>query len=161
MSTITASRTIAAPVHVAWGIFTDLPGRPAWLSTVDAVEVLTPGEFGAGVRWRETRTLGGAATVTEELVVTEVVPGERCVITSPGAGVDYELTYTFRPIDVGRGKGGTTVEAVFEGQPASRTGKMLALFLGGLAARTVEGALRRDLDALAAACADPMASSAA
>ncbi|GAA1754428.1 SRPBCC family protein [Luedemannella helvata] len=161
MSTITVSRTIAAPVDVAWAIFTDLPGRPGWLSTVDAVEVLTPGPFGAGVRWRETRKLAGDATVTEELVVAEVVPRERCVITSPGAGVDYELTYTFRSIDVGRGHGGTTVGAVFEGHPSSRASRMVALFLGGLAARTVEGALRRDLDALAAACADPMASSAA
>lgn len=161
MSTIAVSRSIAAPVDVAWAIFTDLPGRPTWLSTVDAVDVLTPGPFGAGVRWRETRALGGDASVTEELLAVEVDPRARCVITSPGAGVEYTLTYTFRPIEVGRAHGGTTVTAVFEGRLSSRASRAVAFFLGGLAVRTAEGALRRDLDALAVACADPMESSAA
>ncbi|GAA1822439.1 hypothetical protein GCM10009682_48500 [Luedemannella flava] len=161
MSTIAVSRSIAAPVDVVWAIFTDLPGRPEWLSTVDAVEVLTPGPFAAGIRWRETRTLGGDVTVTEELLAAEVEVRQRCVITSPGSGVDYTLTYTFRPVEVGRAHGGTMVGAVFEGHLSSRASRAVAFFLGGLAARTAEGALRRDLDALAAACADPMASSAA
>jgi uncharacterized membrane protein len=160
VSTIAVNRAIAAPIDVAWAIFTDLPGRPDWLSTVDAVEVLTPGGFEAGMSWRETRTVGGDA-VTEELVVIELTPQERCVITSPGAGVDYRLTYTFRPIEVGRGRGGAMVGAVFEGRPFARGSRMLALFLGGLAARTVEGALRRDLDALAAECAAAVAAPAA
>jgi uncharacterized membrane protein len=160
VSTVAVSRTIAAPVDVAWAIFTDLPGRPDWLSTVDAVEVLTPGPFDAGVRWRETRSLGGDSQVTEELVVAEVTPGGRCVITSPGAGVDYRLTYTFRPIEVGRGRGATVVSADFEGLPYARASRMLAIFLGGLAARTVEGSLRRDLDALAEACANATSSAA-
>jgi uncharacterized protein YndB with AHSA1/START domain len=161
LSTIAVNRSIAAPVELAWAVFTDLSGRPDWLSTVDAVEVLTPGSFAAGVRWRETRTLGGDTTVTEELVVAEVDPLRRCVITSPGSGVDYTLTYTFRPIEIGRAHGGTVVGAVFEGRPSSRASRAVAFFLGGLAARAAEGALRRDLDALAAACAGPMANSAA
>ncbi|WP_369916037.1 hypothetical protein [Plantactinospora sp. KBS50] len=38
-----------------------------------------------------------------------------------------------------------------EGGPTAAYGRLLALMFGGLAARTVEGALRRDLTDLAAA----------
>jgi len=40
---------------------------------------------------------------------------------------------------------------VLRGTPQGAASRVLAVLLGGLAARTVEGALRRDLAALAAA----------
>jgi hypothetical protein len=43
------------------------------------------------------------------------------------------------------------VTVVQDGAPTATGGRFLALVFGGLAARTVEGALRRDLDDLAAA----------
>ena len=47
---------IEAPVASVWRVFTDLPGRRQWLSTVTRVEMLTTGPFGAGTVWRETRS---------------------------------------------------------------------------------------------------------
>jgi hypothetical protein len=151
MSTVAVTRLVEAPVVTVWGVFTDLPSRCTWLSTVTAVQMLTPGPFGAGTVWRETRTMADGAEITEEFQVRECVVPERFVVTSPGIGADYRMTYTFMPVIEGRHRGGTMVTVVQDGSPTAPAGRFLALVFGGLAARTVEGALRRDLDDLAAA----------
>jgi hypothetical protein len=142
---------VEAPVSAVWRAFTDLPSRRERLSTVIAVELLTRGPFGAGTVWRETRTMADGAEITEEFRVDECVVNERFVVTSPGIGAEYRMTYTFVPVLEGRHRGGTMVTVVQDGTPTAPAGRFLALVFGGLAARTVEGALRRDLDDLAAA----------
>jgi uncharacterized protein YndB with AHSA1/START domain len=149
MSTVTVSRVVDAPVAQVWRVFTHLAGRCGWLSTVTRVDVLRPGEFGAGTAWRETRTMPDGGDVTEEFHVLECTPPERFVVGSPGIGAEYRMTYTFEPLTRGRHSGGSTVTVVQEGTPTAPAGRLLALVFGGLAARTVEGALRRDLDDLA------------
>jgi uncharacterized protein YndB with AHSA1/START domain len=151
MSTVAVTRLIEAPVAEVWRVFTDLSGRCVWLSTVTRVDVLTPGPFGAGTVWRETRTIADGGQVTEEFRVRECAIPERFVVASPGIGADYRMTYTFVPVIEGRHRGGTMVTVVQDGTPTAPAGRFLALVFGGLAARTVEGALRRDLDDLAAA----------
>jgi uncharacterized protein YndB with AHSA1/START domain len=153
MSTVAVTRLIDAPVARVWRVFTDLPSRADWLSTVDAIEVVTPGPFAAGTMWRETRTMPGDVQVTEEFTVLRSSPPTRFVVVSPGIGVDYRMTYTFTSVEVGRHRGGTAVTVVQEGAPSAPSGRLLALVFGGLAARTVEGALRRDLTDLAFAAA--------
>jgi Polyketide cyclase / dehydrase and lipid transport len=151
MSTVAVTRLVEAPVVEVWRVFTDLPSRCEWLSTVTAVELLTSGPFGRGTVWRETRTMADGAEITEEFRVRECEEPTRFVVESPGIGADYRMTYTFVPVTEGRHRGGTTVTAVQDGTPTAPAGRFLALVFGGLAARTVEGALRRDLDDLAAA----------
>src|SRR4029450_13637593 len=89
VSRVMVTRTVEAPVRMVWEVFTDLPGRGAWLSDVDSVELLTPGWLGPGTRWRETRR-----AVTEELVVAASEPGRSCTITLAGGGASHQLTYT-------------------------------------------------------------------
>jgi hypothetical protein len=151
MSTVAVTRLVEAPVAAVWRVFTDLPSRCERLSTVIAVELLTQGPFGAGTEWRETRTMADGAEITEEFRVDECVSPERFVVTSPGIGAEYKMTYTFVPVLEGRHRGGTMVTVVQDGTPTAPAGRFLALVFGGLAARTVEGALRRDLEDLAAA----------
>jgi len=151
MSTVAVTRLVQAPVAAVWQVFTDLPSRCDRLSTVIAVELLTRGPFDAGTVWRETRTMADGGEITEEFRVDECVIPERFVVTSPGIGAEYRMTYTFVPIIEGRHRGGTMVTVVQDGTPTAPAGRFLALVFGGLAARTVEGALRRDLDDLAAA----------
>jgi uncharacterized protein YndB with AHSA1/START domain len=155
MSTVTASRTVDAPLRRVWSLLTDLPGRAAWLSTVDDIEVTTPGPFGNGTIWREIRTAADGLRVTEEFRVRECEPGRRFVVRSPGSGADYRLTYTLAPVKVGRHHGGTVVTIEQEGHANGPTGRVLELVLGGLAARTAEGALRQELDDLARAATGP------
>ena len=149
MSTVEVVRTVDAPVERIWAVFTDLAGRPAVLSSVHDVEVLTEGEFGVGSAWREARQTADGTRVLEELRVVECDPPRRCVVALAGDGVDYRLTYTF----VSRGRDRTTVTATVEGTPRDMRGRVLAAFLGGLAARVVAGALRTDLDDLAGGAA--------
>ena len=158
MSTVAVTRLIEAPVAEVWRVFTDLPGRRGWLSTVSRVAVLTAGPFGTGTVWRETRSMGDARTeITEEFRVVECAIPERFVVSSPGIGAEYRMTYTFVPVIEGRHRGGTMATVVQEGAPTAAAGRLLALVFGGLAARTVEGALRRDLEDLAHAAAHPSA----
>ncbi|MEU8229856.1 SRPBCC family protein [Actinoplanes sp. NPDC048791] len=151
MSTVAVTRLVEAPVAAVWRVFTDLPSRCERLSTVIAVELLTQGPFGAGTEWRETRTMADGTEITEEFRVDECVSPQRFVVSSPGIGAEYRMTYTFVPVLEGRHRGGTMVTVVQDGTPTAPAGRFLALVFGGLAARTVEGALRRDLEDLAAA----------
>ncbi len=151
MSTVAVTRLVEAPVRDVWRVFTDLRSRCEWLSTVIEVELMTPGSFGAGTVWRETRTMADGTAITEEFRVRECVVPQRFVVESPGIGADYRMTYTFVPVTEGRHTGATMVTVVQDGTPTAPAGRFLALVFGGLAARTVEGALRRDLDDLAAA----------
>ena len=151
MSTVVVTRLVEAPIAAVWQVFTDLPSRCERLSTVIAVEVLTEGPFGAGTVWRETRTMADGAEITEEFQVEECVAPNRFAVASPGIGAEYRMTHTFVPVLEGRHKGATMVTVVQDGTPTAPTGRFLALVFGGLAARTVEGALRRDLEDLAAA----------
>jgi uncharacterized protein YndB with AHSA1/START domain len=151
MSTVAVTRLIDAPATEVWRVFTDLSRRCEWLHTVTRVELLTSGEFGSGTVWRETRTMPDGADVSEEFRVRECAVPERFVVSSPGMGADYRMTYTFTPVTTGRHAGGTMATVVQDGSATAPGGRFLALVFGGLAARTVEGALRRDLDDLAAA----------
>jgi uncharacterized protein YndB with AHSA1/START domain len=155
MSTVAVTQVVDAPLERVWRLATDLAARARWLAGVAEVEVLSPGPFGAGTTWRETRSLPGGTRVTEEFRVTSAEPQRCFVIASPGIGADYRMTYTFAAVRVGRRRGGTSVTVEQEGTPSGATGRVLGLVLGGLAARTAEGAIRRELADLATAALDP------
>jgi uncharacterized protein YndB with AHSA1/START domain len=157
MSRVVVTREIPASASEVWEIFTDLGGRGSWLSEVERVEIITDGPFGQGTRWRETRVDSRGQQVTEELVVTAMDPPKSCTIALAGSTAHNHLTYLFEPVEfahirVGPRRNGTTVSAVVEGRPHGIANRLLGFFLGGFAARTVEGSLRDELDALAAAC---------
>ena len=69
MATITVSNQIDAPVAEVFGRFTDLDGSATRVSGIKAIEMLTPGPFGPGTRWRETREVLGQLD-TAEMEVT-------------------------------------------------------------------------------------------
>ncbi|RKR88941.1 polyketide cyclase/dehydrase/lipid transport protein [Micromonospora pisi] len=155
MATVAVTRVVDAPADELWRVFTDLPGRAGWLSTVTGIEVLTPGPLRVGSTWREGHRLPDGTELAEEFRVEEAVPPHRLTVTSAGIGVEYRTAYTFTPIEGRRRRraGRTAVSVVQEGSVTAPYGRLLALVFGGLAARTVEGVLRRDLADLAAAVA--------
>ncbi|MGC5017467.1 SRPBCC family protein [Micromonospora sp. DT47] len=150
MSTVTVTAFIEAPAVDVWARLADLPVRAEWLSTVGGVELLTPGRFGPGTSWRETRTRPDGGDQAEEFVVLAAEPPRRLVLSSPGIGVDYRITWTLRTVRRRR-RGCTAVTVEQEALPTAPYGRVVALLFGGLAARAVEGAIRRDLADLAAA----------
>src|SRR3712207_9524800 len=90
MQDVEVSRHVAATVERVWAVVTDLAGSPQVVRGIDAVEVLTPGEFGVGTRWRETRTMLGRSA-TEEMTVTAVDP-QRAYTTEAGRPAVRELS---------------------------------------------------------------------
>lgn len=42
MATVAVTRLVQASAEELWRVFTDLPGRSDWLSTISGIEVLTP-----------------------------------------------------------------------------------------------------------------------
>ncbi|MFF5174034.1 SRPBCC family protein [Micromonospora sp. NPDC000089] len=144
MSTVTVTAFIEAPVDEVWARLVDLPIRAGWLSTVGGVELLTPGGFGPGTAWRETRTRPDGGDQAEEFVVLAVDPPQRLLLSSPGIGVDYRITWTLRTVRRRR-RGCTAVTVEHQAVPTAPYGRVMALLFGGLAARAVEGAIRRDL----------------
>ena len=81
--TFHASRHLAAPPATVWAVLSDVAAWPEWTPTVDSVERLDAGPFGAGSRAR-VRQPKLAAAVWE---VTEWVDGERFTWVSHTPGV--------------------------------------------------------------------------
>lgn len=67
---MTFERVVEAPLIKTWTVMTDIERYVFNFRKVDNVQLLTPGEFGAGTRWRETRTVYGGRPATVECVVT-------------------------------------------------------------------------------------------
>ncbi|WP_018217434.1 SRPBCC family protein [Salinispora vitiensis] len=146
MSRVTVTRAIQAQPNDVWRLLTDLTART---HAAGGRVVLTRGEFGPGTAWREVRSQPDGAVLVEEFVVVEAVPPHLLVLASPGREVDYRTTWALRPARC-RGERNTVVTVTQEAIPVGARGRIVAFFLGGLAARAVSGALRRDLAELAA-----------
>jgi hypothetical protein len=153
------SRVIAAPVSAVWQFFVDPLRRVDWLAEVASVTVLD--ESDPALRWRESygadRT---AACRAAELSLTVLEAGRRCRVGLVGRGSAPQRIYAFTPVEVGQHRGGTVVTVV-DDRPAQLADRLFDLLAGGFVARTVEGAVRKELDALAAACTQVIARTAA
>jgi hypothetical protein len=153
------SRVIAAPADLVWRTFVDASRRAEWVSDVASVTVLEGSDHER--RWRENyqRRRDGALAVAE-LSLTVIEPGRRCVVALAGAGCATRRMYAFTPVAVGQHRGGTVVTVV-DDRSAALADRLFDLVAGGFVARTVEGAVRTELDALAAACTTRVVSAAA
>lgn len=144
------SRVIAAPVEAVWRYFVDPARRSEWVS--DVVNVTIVDESTSGPRWRESYRTGHRGAPTEaELQLTVLERGRSCRVGLAGRGTVPHRVYAFTPIEVGPDRGGTVVTAV-DDRSGLVVDRLFDLVAGGFMARMVEGAVRKELDALAAAC---------
>ncbi len=146
MQDVEVRRHVAAPVQRVWEVATDLAGSPQVVRGIDAVEVLTPGPFGVGTRWRETRTMMGRSA-TEEMSVTAVEPQRSYRVEAASRGAHYVSTFAFAPSP----DGGTDVTTTFGGRPTSTVARVLGAITAPLGRRAVTKALEQDLQDIAAA----------
>ncbi|MGY1636696.1 SRPBCC family protein [Geodermatophilus sp. SYSU D00742] len=145
MQDVEVRRHVAATVQRVWDVATDLAGSPQVVRGIDAVEVLTPGPFGVGTRWRETRTMMGRSA-TEEMTVTAVEPLRSYRVEAASRGAHYVSTFAFAP----SADGGTDVTTTFGGRPTSTVARVLGAVTAPLGRRAVTRALEQDLDDIAA-----------
>ena len=146
MQDVEVRRHVAAPVQRVWDVATDLAGSPRVVRAIDAVEVLTPGPFGVGTRWRETRTMMGRSA-TEEMTVTAVEQQRSYRVEAAGRGAQYVSTFAF----AASADGGTDLTTTFGGRPTSAVARVLGAVTAPLMRRAVVRALEQDLDDIAAA----------
>ena len=59
MATVTVRNQIAAPIDRVFQSFTDIESGTPHVSGIKKIELLTPGPFGLGTRWQETREVLG------------------------------------------------------------------------------------------------------
>lgn len=147
MPTVTANRTIEAPISRVWSVFTDLGSSPVHLSAVEDVEVLTDGPFAVGTTWRETRKMFGR-TATEEMTVTSLEHQASYAISAMSQGTTYVSRFDFREIDPAT----TEVRFTFTGETQGGVRKAIGDVMWPLFRGKVAKELRRDLDDLAEVC---------
>ena len=145
MRDVEVRRHVAAPVERVWAVTTDLAGSPQAVSGIEAVEVLTPGDFGVGTRWRETRTMLGRSA-TEEMTVTAVEPQRSYTTEAARPGVRYLSTVSVAPAG-----DGSELIMTFGARPTSAMTRVLGAVTGPLARRALTKAMEKDLADLAAA----------
>lgn len=146
MQDVEVRRHVSAPVERVWALATDLEGAPRVVRGIEAVEVLTPGPFGVGTRWRETRRVFGRSA-TEEMTVTAVEPHRSYAVEASGPGVRYVSGFAF----AASAGGGTDVTATFAGRPTTALARVLGALTAPLGRRTIGKALAQDLEDIATA----------
>jgi uncharacterized membrane protein len=149
MRDVEVRRHVAAPVERVWAVTTDLGRAPQVVRGIDAVEVLTPGDFGVGTRWRETRTMLGRSA-TEEMTVTSVEPQRSYTTEAVRPGVRYVSRVAVAPAG-----DGSELTMTFGARPTSVMTRLLGAVSGPLGRRAVVKAMEKDLADLAAAAERP------
>ncbi|AVZ41321.1 MULTISPECIES: SRPBCC family protein [unclassified Dietzia] len=142
------SRHVAAGPDEVWAVLTDIPSAHRTLSGVLAVEILTPGPYQPGLRWRETRRMFGVKS-TEEMMVLTAEPPHSTAIVSENGGTEYKTVFTVTPDPDGAG---STLRMRFGSHTAHAPAisRVVMALMGGLAERATRKAMEQDLADIAA-----------
>ncbi|MGE3706206.1 MAG: SRPBCC family protein [Vicinamibacterales bacterium] len=100
MTTVTVTNQVTAPLDKVFGMFTDVEHAPEHVDGIKEVEMLTPGAFGLGTRWRETREVLGRLD-DAEMEVTAFERNKTYTITHHKAGTRVDTVFTFEPSPAG------------------------------------------------------------
>ena len=95
MSSVTFTDYLAAPVEDVFAAFTDIEQGAARVSGIKSIELLTPGGFGPGTRWRETRDVLGRLD-SAEMEVTSFEKNRAYTITHFKGGARIDTRFTFQ-----------------------------------------------------------------
>lgn len=100
MTTVTVTSQIEAPVDKTFAMFTDIEHATEHVSGIKEIEMLTPGSFSLGTRWRETREVLGRLD-SAEMEVTAFEMNRTYTITHHKAGARVDTVFTFEPSATG------------------------------------------------------------
>jgi uncharacterized membrane protein len=138
-----ATRTMPLPPSAVWTVLTDLEGLPRVRRHVSAVQVLTPGPFAVGTRWRETRG-GRGRSATIDMTVETVLPGEGYEAAGTIGETTCRLTFHL----VRRSPGATMVVSTFDVEtpvPASVARRTVEMAFGTRTGRAFRAQMADDL----------------
>ena len=100
MTTVTVSTLIAAPLEQVFKNFTDVEHAPQKVFGIKGIEMMTPGPFGPGTKWREIRDVMGHVE-RGEMEVTAFDRNRMYVITHLASGARIDTTFSFEPSAAG------------------------------------------------------------
>jgi carbon monoxide dehydrogenase subunit G len=130
------SVTIRRSASEVFAFLIDPANIPKWNYAIDSARQVSPGPVGVGTRIQQTRSIPRPAT--EELVITDLVPGRRMVLEGDIGPLSGTLDYQ--------------VEEVPEGTKLTNTAELSGhgplRLLAPLAARRVRDAVAANLDKL-------------
>ena len=141
------SRHVAADPDTVWAVLTDIPEAHRTLSGVLAVEILTPGPYQPGLRWRETRRMFGMKA-TEEMMVQSAEPPHSTTIVAENGGTEYKTVFTITP----DADGGSTLRMRFGAHTAHApaVSRVVMSVMGRFAERSTRKTMEQDLADIAA-----------
>lgn len=146
MPRFTLTKSVAAPPADVYAVFTDLDRLPAHIPGIKKIERVTPGPFGVGTTFRETRVMfGREATETFEAVAVD--PGRAFTLRAMSCGSEFVVEHRFVPDGAG-----TRVEMEVTMRAVSLFARLMSP-LGRLMAGTMKKAIAGDLDKMATAAA--------
>jgi carbon monoxide dehydrogenase subunit G len=148
MTTVKVSTQVAAPIDQVFRSFTDIERAAEKVSGIRGIEMVTPGPFGPGTKWREIRDVMGHLD-SAMMEVTSFDRNRMYVITHHKGGARIDTTFSFEAV-----KDGTIVSIEFnldsQGMPPG-----LLSPLGWAISGKIRDVLTQDLDDLKASAEKP------
>lgn len=140
----TIREEFAAPPARVFAAATDLDAARKWMPNLVSLETLSPGPFGKGTKFRETRKMFGR-DATEYFEVTGYEPGKQVEFFVDGTkGSSRRGQYRFRYAFTPSGKG-TTVTLDGEISGMGKVGEFIGRLLMG---PVMKKAIAKDLAAM-------------
>lgn len=100
MTTVTVTSQIDAPLEKTFAAFTDLERAAQTVAGIRELQLLTPGAFGLGTRWLETREVLGRLD-SAEMEVTAFERNKTYTVTHHKAGAKVDTVFAFQPSGTG------------------------------------------------------------
>lgn len=141
MTTVTVSSHIDAPVEQVFQRFTDVEQAASRVAGIHGIEMMTPGPFGPGTKWREIREVMGRLD-SAEMEVTAFDRNRMYTITHYKAHSRIDTVFAFEP-----DAGGTKVSIEFTLDSQGMPPGLLAP-LGWLVGGKIRNTLTQDLEDL-------------
>jgi hypothetical protein len=138
MASLTVVRTIHSPASTVFETIADPRGYAQAIDGVTNLEILPGPASGAGLRFRQSRTLSGRSG-TMDFEVTEYVPDARVRIVNETHGTVWDSMFTMEP-----SAGGTTLRMRMDARP----GRLLARLMMPIVMRMIRKAVEGDMDAV-------------
>lgn len=138
-------RFVAAEPEAVFATVADIPDWPSVLTSVEAIEILTPGPLRPGTRFRETRTMFGR-TSTQEMEIVEIEIPNRLRIASQNPDLLYELDHIIDAVE-----GGSRLMLVFRSKAISLAGEGLLPLASPFLEIRLRDELEQDLHEFASA----------
>jgi hypothetical protein len=142
---ITVSRNSAARAPDAFAVVTDIANWPEVISSINDVELLTPGPLRAGTRLRIQRVMFGHET-TEEMEVIEIERPRRLRLAGQSRNLHYERDHIIDAM-----QGGSRLTLIFRPKPSDQASRALVPFMTPFMEVNLRDELEQDLVDLAAA----------